>query len=139
MMAISTKRSASHAFSIDSLMSKHTERDIVSPPKASSVTPPTTATPSLASLNAQLLGMKALYENNPYLESLALQSLNHPVFAGALPTSLPGHIASLPPHLQPLLLAGASQRDLLNPWLLASRQQNLFNPRFGKSRHHFVL
>lgn len=129
-MAISTKRTAAHAFSIESLMSKQTERDcVISPPKSSSVTPP--ATPTAASLTAHLLNMKSIYEAQ-YLESLGL-GINHPALAGALPSSLPGHISSLPPPpLHPLLLAGASSRDaLFNPWLLA-RQQTFLGHRFGK-------
>ena len=127
MMA--TKRTASHAFSIDSLMSK--DREAVSPPKSSSVTPPTS--PQQNPLSAHLMSMKALYENQclPGLEQMAGLGLNHPIFAGALPSSLPGHMPTLP-HLNPLLLAGAQRDPLFNPWLQLARHPNLLSHRFGK-------
>ena len=115
-------------------MSKQPDREcLISPPKSSSVTPP--STPSAASLTAHLLNMKSIYEAQ-YLESLGL-GLNHPALAGALPSSLPGHMASLPPPpppIHPLLLAGPSPREaLFNPWLLA-RQHSLLGHRLGKQK-----
>lgn len=136
-MAVSTKRTASHAFSIDSLMSRQPREELispVSPPQASSVTPPTT--PHLATANNYAQFLRSF--ENQYLtggmDPLGL-GMNHPVFAGALPSSLPGHIASLPPSLHPLLLAGSppNRDSLFNPWLqLARQQQTIFGQRFGK-------
>jgi len=134
MMA--TKRSASHAFSIDSLMSK--DRETVSPPKSASVTPPTSPTHNPF---AHLMNMKALYENQcfPGLEHMAGLGLNHPIFAGALPTSLPGHMPTLP-HINPLLMAGAQRADpLFNPWLQLARHPTLLSHRFGGDNHASLL
>lgn len=137
MMATATKRTASHAFSIDSLMSRDSrETSPISPPKSSSVTPPTSPSQNTAHFNAHLMSMKALYEANQYLpglEHMAGLGLNHPIFAGALPTSLPGHMPSLP-HLNPLLLAGAQRESLFHPWLaqLAGRHPSFLSHRFGK-------
>lgn len=137
-MAVASKRTASHAFSIDSLM-RADRGDSTSPSKScsSSITPPTTP-PQSHQLNSHLLNMKAIYEQNQYLaaagglESMGI-ALNHPIFAGALPSSLPGHIPSLPPAFNPaLLLAGAQREQLFNPWLQLARHPNLLAHRFGK-------
>lgn len=136
-MAVSTKRSASHAFSIDSLM-RNDRVDCSSPPKTcSSVTPPTTPPQNFSGplSPTNLMNLKAMYNQQQYLtgglESMGL-SLNHPIFAGALPSSLPGHMPNLP--LNPaLLLAGAQRDSLFNPWLQLARNPNLLAHRFGKS------
>lgn len=139
-MAVSNKRTASHAFSIDSLMSPD-RQDSLSPQSksCSSVTPPTSPG-QINPLSAQLMGLKALYESQYLaqaaaagtggLESMGL-GLNHPIFAGALPSSLPGHMPSLPAALNPALLyAGAQREQLFNPWLQFSRHP--LAHRFGK-------
>ena len=134
MMAVSRKRSASHAFSIDSLM--RTDRgDSTSPAKTCSITPPSTPPHNMLS-PSQLMNIKAMYENPQYmaggLESMGL-ALNHPIFAGALPATLPGHMPNLPPAFNPaLLLAGAQRDSLFNPWLQLARNPNLLAHRLGK-------
>ncbi|XP_067929993.1 homeotic protein empty spiracles-like [Watersipora subatra] len=133
-MAVSAKRSASHAFSIDSLM--RTDRgDSTSPTKTcSSITPPTTPPQSNLLSPSQLMNIKAMCDYPQYLagslDSMGL-ALNHPIFAGALPSSLPGHMHNLPAINPALLLAGAQRDTLFNPWLQLARNPNLLAHRFG--------
>lgn len=139
MMAVSTKRTASHAFSIDSLM-RNDRGDSTSPPKiCSSMTPPTTPPQPSPLSTSQLMNIKSMYENPQYLagglESMGF-ALNHPIFAGALPSSLPGHMPTLPPFNPALLLAGAQRDPLFNPWLQLARNPNFLAHRFGK---HFSI
>jgi len=133
-MAVSAKRSS--AFSIDSLI-KSDRGDSLSSPKSCTSSSPPTSPQQVHQINAHLMNMKALYEQQCLsggLDTLAL-GLNHPIFAGALPSSLPGHIPNIPAALNPaLLLAGAQRESLFNPFLLA-RHPNLLH-RFGKYRFY---
>ncbi|KAF6037723.1 EMX2 [Bugula neritina] len=136
-MAVSAKRSS--AFSIDSLI-KSDRGDSLSSPKSCTSSSPPTSPQQVHQINAHLMNMKALYEQQCLsggLDTLAL-GLNHPIFAGALPSSLPGHIPNIPAALNPaLLLAGAQRESLFNPFLLA-RHPNLLH-RFGADNHANLL